>query len=86
MTSARQFQWIDEPPNAPRPEDLILCENGILNVATMELLELTGDYFATALPAWSFVRLLLVRYGWKSSTNGCIRLTIELSRNSLATC
>ena len=53
-TSARQFQWIDEPHNAPRPEDLVLCANGILNVATMELLELTGDYFATALPAWEF--------------------------------
>ena len=53
-TEARPFQWIKKPGNAPRPEDLILCANGILNVATMELLELTGDYFATALPAWSY--------------------------------
>ena len=53
-TSARPFQWIKAPHNAPRPEDLVLCANGILNVATMELMELTGDYFATALPAWEY--------------------------------
>lgn len=53
-TTARPFEWIDKPANAPRPQDLILCRNGILNAATGELLELTGDYFATAVPDWDY--------------------------------
>ncbi|WFU16435.1 phage/plasmid primase, P4 family [Bradyrhizobium sp. CB3481] len=54
MKKARPFEWINEPTNAPRPQDLILCANGILNAATGKLLDLTSDYFATALPAWEF--------------------------------
>lgn len=54
MKKARPFEWINEPANAPRLQDLILCANGVLNAATGELLELTGDYFATAVPAWEY--------------------------------
>jgi hypothetical protein len=46
-TDAKPFAWIETPHNAPDPLDLILFRNGILNLATGELLPLTGQYFAT---------------------------------------
>ncbi|WP_257179180.1 MULTISPECIES: phage/plasmid primase, P4 family [Bradyrhizobium] len=52
--SARPFEWIKARGDAPSPNDLILSNSGILNVATGELIDLTPDYFATGVPDWSF--------------------------------
>jgi len=51
---AMPFEWIDPPDDAPSPNDLILARNGIYSIATGDLMELTTDYFATAVPAWDF--------------------------------
>lgn len=52
--SARPFEWIKAREDAPSPNDLILSNSGILNVATGELMDLTPDYFATGVPDWAF--------------------------------
>jgi P4 family phage/plasmid primase-like protien len=54
FTKARPFGWIDKPPGAPEPNDLILASNGILNLKTGELIPHSGRYFATALPDWNY--------------------------------
>lgn len=53
-TTARPFEWLDEPEGVPSTNDLILANNGIVNLATGELLPLTGDYFATGVPVWAY--------------------------------
>jgi P4 family phage/plasmid primase-like protien len=53
-SAAMPFEWINPPADAPSPIDLILASNGIYNVATGALMELTTDYFATGIPAWEF--------------------------------
>jgi P4 family phage/plasmid primase-like protien len=53
-TTARPFEWINEPNDAPAKNDLILCGNGILDVRTMTLRPLTPNYFATAIPEWDY--------------------------------
>jgi P4 family phage/plasmid primase-like protien len=50
----RPFEWINEPNNAPSPKNLILANNGIYDVATGKLMDLTPDYFATGVPDWEF--------------------------------
>lgn len=53
-SAAMPFEWINESDDAPSPNDLILAGNGIYNVTTGELMELTPDYFATGVPDWHF--------------------------------
>ncbi|MCK1283445.1 hypothetical protein IVB41_05785 [Bradyrhizobium sp. 44] len=52
--NARPFEWINAREDAPSPNDLILANNGIFNIATGELMDLTPDYFATGVPGWAF--------------------------------
>src|SRR5690606_11951652 len=51
---ARPFSWIDQPDQAPAPQDLVLFNNGVLNVRNDELLPLDGSYFATAVPEYGY--------------------------------
>lgn len=51
---AMPFEWIKESDDAPSPNNLILAGNGIFNAETGELMDLTEDYFATAVPNWDF--------------------------------
>ena len=53
-TTARPFEWIDPPKDAPEPKDLVLFRNGVLNIKTGELMPLDGSYFATALPNFDY--------------------------------
>jgi hypothetical protein len=45
--TAKPFDWIEKPNNAPDAKDMILFRNGALNVTTGELAPLTGQYFTT---------------------------------------
>lgn len=54
FTKARPFDWINEPIDAPPRSDLILARNGILNLATDELMPHTGKLFITGLPEWDY--------------------------------
>lgn len=49
-TRARPFDWIDEPNDAPLPNDLILFANGMLDLDSGRLIPHTHRYFATGLP------------------------------------
>ena len=51
---ARPFGWIERPDNAPEPNDLILFRNGMLNLASGELLPHRGQLFATSLPKYDY--------------------------------
>lgn len=53
-TVARPFDWVDPPPSAPAPKDLVLFRNGVLNLVSNELMPLDGSYFATAVPAFDY--------------------------------
>ena len=52
FTKARPFEWIEEPHDAPLPNNLIPFRNGLLDFATGELVPHTGQYFATGLPVF----------------------------------
>jgi P4 family phage/plasmid primase-like protien len=54
QTTARPFEWIEKPEDAPDPRDAVLFRNGLLNATTGELLPHTGRYFATALPSFDY--------------------------------
>ena len=54
FTKTRPLSWIDKPPGAPEPNDLILASNGIFDLKTGELIPHSGRYFATALPEWNY--------------------------------
>ena len=54
FTKARPLSWIDKPPGAPEPNDLILASNGIFDLKTGVLIPHSGRYFATALPEWNY--------------------------------
>lgn len=49
-TPARAFEWIRPTQDDPKPEDLALFRNGLLNISTGQLIPHDGRYFATALP------------------------------------
>ncbi|MGM4924382.1 DNA primase family protein [Tardiphaga sp. 804_B3_N1_9] len=53
-TTARPFQWIKAPENAPDASDLILCGNGLLDLRSMTLIPMTENYFATSIPEWDY--------------------------------
>ncbi len=48
--SAKPFEWIDPRDDDPRPEDLTVFRNGLLDVSTGQLIPHDGRYFATGLP------------------------------------
>jgi hypothetical protein len=54
FTKARPLSWINKPPGAPEPNDLILASNGIFDLKTGVLIPHSGCYFATALPEWNY--------------------------------
>lgn len=54
QTNALPFQWIDEPPGAPRERDLVIFRNGILDARHGDLNPHDGRLFVTALPAYDF--------------------------------
>ena len=53
-TKARPFEWIEPRSSAPRPKDLVIFNNGLLDLGSGKLLSLDGGYFATALPEFGF--------------------------------
>jgi P4 family phage/plasmid primase-like protien len=53
-SGALPFEWIEPATDAPSPSDLILAANGMFNVTTGDLVDLTTDYFATGVPTWEF--------------------------------
>lgn len=52
--STKPFEWIEPRPDDPKPEDLALFRNGLLDVTSGRLIPHDGRYFATGLPdhAW----------------------------------
>ena len=54
FTTARPFDWLDAPADAPSPLDLVLFRNGILDAESGDLLPHDGRYFATGLPSFDF--------------------------------
>lgn len=54
LTPARPGMWIKRPPGAPDPEAMLIFRNGLLNLATMELLPHTPDFFVTAAPDYDY--------------------------------
>jgi P4 family phage/plasmid primase-like protien len=54
ITAARPGMWIDPPPNAPDPEDIIIFRNGLLNLKTMELIPHSAAFFVTAAPDYDY--------------------------------
>lgn len=54
FTAARPFDWIDRSGEAPRPQDLVLFNNGLLDLGSDRLLPLDGSYFATAVPEFAY--------------------------------
>jgi len=54
FTKARPFEWINKPIDAPPHSDIVLARDGILNLATDELLPHTGKLFVTGLPEWDY--------------------------------
>lgn len=53
-TTARPFDWIDEPHDAPLPRDLVLFRNGVLDIESGVLHPHTGALFATGLPDFDY--------------------------------
>ncbi len=54
FTAARPFDWIDRAEEAPKPQDLVLFNNGLLDLGSDRLLPLDGSYFATAVPDFAY--------------------------------
>jgi P4 family phage/plasmid primase-like protien len=54
FTAARPFDWIDRSGEAPKPRDLVLFSNGLLDLGSDRLLLLDGGYFATAVPDFAY--------------------------------
>lgn len=48
--AAKPFEWIEPRPDDPKPTDLALFRNGLLDVSTGRLIPHDGRYFATGLP------------------------------------
>jgi P4 family phage/plasmid primase-like protien len=54
FTTARPFEWIEAPHDAPTPANAIPFKNGILNFESRLLLPHTGQYFATGCPEFNY--------------------------------
>lgn len=54
FTTARPFDWLDAPADAPSPLDLVLFRNGIVDAESGDLMPHDGRFFATGLPAFDF--------------------------------
>ena len=86
FTKARPLSWIDKPPGAPEPNDLILASNGIFDLKTGVLIRTRAAISQRRCRSGIMTLKRHARCGWRSLGSGYTHPSTPHCRSSWAIC